>query len=65
MVVGFICLLLLLQLASRTFIHPSNDTTYLAGHVDGQVCTISLKILRCIARALPSLYSYAQPFLLR
>ena len=29
----------LLQLASRTFIRPKNDTTYLAGHVDGHVRT--------------------------
>ena len=27
------------QLASRTFIRPKNDTTYLAGHVDGHIRT--------------------------
>ena len=43
---GFVCLsaclslcLLLLQLACRTFIRPKHNTTYLAGHVDGHVCT--------------------------
>ena len=35
----YLVCLSLLQLASITFIRPKNDTTYLAGHVDGHVRT--------------------------
>ena len=38
-VLGLSVCLSLLQLASRTFIRPKNNTTYLAGHVDGYVRT--------------------------
>ena len=38
-VLGLSVCLSLLQLASRTFIRLKNDTTYLAGHVDGHVRT--------------------------
>ena len=38
-VLGLSICLSLLQLASRTFIRPKNNTTCLAGHVDGYVRT--------------------------
>ena len=41
------------HLASRMFIRPTNDTTYLTGN-EGQIFVgFSLKMLRCRVRALP------------
>ena len=49
------CVYMYQHLTSQTFVRLANETTYLTGS-DGQ--KISLKMLRCKARALPASYSY-------
>ena len=58
-VVGSVCVSVTQHLTSRTFACLTISTTYSTGCEVRNFVWFSLKMLRCRARALPSLYGYA------